>query len=105
MSYLGQDIKKLGFGLMRLPKLDENTIDVEQMQDNLSYMKDFTAINYLTLYGDKASALQQENRLVLGHGRKRADQCVKCGKCEAVCPQHIAIREHLDEVCAKLLAD
>ena len=34
MSYLGQDIKKLGFGLMRLPKLDENTIDVEQMQDN-----------------------------------------------------------------------
>lgn len=59
MSYLGQDIKKLGFGLMRLPKLDENTIDVEQMQDNLSYMKDFTAINYLTLYGDKASALQR----------------------------------------------
>lgn len=125
--------------------------NVEQMQDNLSYMKDFTgltaaqketlgkaqeelnriplipcttcnycakvcpmeigisgsftAMNYLTLYGDKSSALHQENWLVGGHGRKRADQCVKCGKCEAVCPQHIAIREHLDEVCKKLLAD
>ena len=30
MSYLGEDIKKLGFGLMRLPKIDENTIDIEQ---------------------------------------------------------------------------
>ena len=28
MSYLGQDIKKLGFGLMRLPKVDD-VIDVE----------------------------------------------------------------------------
>ncbi len=30
MSYLGEEIKKLGFGLMRLPHLDENTIDLEQ---------------------------------------------------------------------------
>ena len=125
--------------------------NIEQMQDNLSYMKDFTgltnaqkatldkaqeelkriplipcttcnycakvcpmeigisgsftAMNYLTLYGDKANALRQENWLVGGHKRKRANECVKCGKCEAVCPQHIAIRENLDEVCKKLLAD
>ena len=30
MSYLGEEIKKLGFGLMRLPEIDENTIDIEQ---------------------------------------------------------------------------
>lgn len=29
MAYLGEEIKKLGFGLMRLPKLDDDTIDVE----------------------------------------------------------------------------
>ncbi len=29
MSYLGEDIKKLGFGLMRLPKID-GKIDIEQ---------------------------------------------------------------------------
>ena len=29
MAYLGEDIKKLGFGLMRLPKTGE-AIDIEQ---------------------------------------------------------------------------
>lgn len=72
---------------------------------NIGISGSFTAMNYLTLYGDKANALRQENWLVGGHGRKRADQCVKCGKCEAVCPQHIKIREHLEEVSAKLLAE
>ena len=30
MSYLGEDIKKLGFGLMRLPQLEDGKIDIEQ---------------------------------------------------------------------------
>lgn len=118
--------------------------NVEQMEDNLSYMKDFqgldgaqrqvidaaraelakipiipcttcnycakvcpkeigisgsfTAMNYLTLYGDKAAAKHQENWLVNMHGRKPAADCIKCGKCEQVCPQHIAIREELEQV-------
>ena len=25
----------------------------------------------------------------------RGDQCVSCGRCEELCPQHIPIREHL----------
>ena len=33
MAYLGEDIKKLGFGLMRLPKIGE-AIDIEQTQKN-----------------------------------------------------------------------
>ena len=32
MSDLGKDIKKLGFGLMRLPKKD-GTIDIEQTKE------------------------------------------------------------------------
>ena len=122
--------------------------NIEQMQDNLSYMKDFnglsdkeketldkaqeelkkiplipcttcnycakvcpkeigisgsfTAMNYLTLYGSKAQALHQENWLVGGHGRKSATECVKCGKCEEVCPQHIKIRDELEKVAENL---
>ena len=49
-------------------------------------------MNYLTLYGDKAAAKQQENWLVNMHGKKPAADCVKCGACEKACPQHIAIR-------------
>ena len=115
--------------------------NVEQMEDNLSYMKTFqglteaeqatlhaaqqefssiplipcttcnycakvcpmhsgisgtfTGMNYLTLYKDLAAAKHQEEWLVGGHGLKPAAECIKCGKCEQACPQHIAIRDEL----------
>lgn len=120
--------------------------DMKQMQDNISFMKDFvplskeelavvdearnalnkldlipctkcdycakvcpmgigvsgsfTAMNYLTLYGNKDAAIHQEAWLVGLHGKKQAIHCIKCGKCELACPQHIRIRERLSEVAA-----
>ncbi len=121
---------------------------VEQMKDNLSYMKDFTgltpkeedtlakareelakiplipcttcnycakvcpkeigisgtfmAMNAYTLYQNLDAAKGREKWLVGGHGRKSATECIKCGACEKVCPQHIAIRDNLDS-CAEVL--
>ncbi len=43
------------------------------------------------------SALHQENWLVTGHGKKQAANCIKCGRCEMACPQHIEIRRHLSD--------
>lgn len=63
----------------------------------------FTAMNLFTLYGNKATAREQEGWLVSGHGRAHATECLKCGECEKVCPQHISIREQLERVAAELL--
>ncbi len=65
---------------------------------NIGISGSFTAMNYLTLYNDIGAAKHQEQWLVGGHGLKKAEECIKCGKCEGVCPQHIEIRKHLEEI-------
>ena len=69
---------------------------------NIGIPATFSAMNILTIYNDLYRAQGREKFHVTGMGFARADQCIKCGQCEEVCPQHIEIRKHLEEAAEKL---
>ena len=61
MAYLGEEIKKLGFGLMRLRKLDDDTIDVEQTKKMVDHFLDagFTYFDTAWAYAGSEDAIRQ----------------------------------------------
>lgn len=58
----------------------------------------FGAMNMLTLFGDMDKAKNHAKWFVDGQNKKRAVDCIKCGACEAACPQHIEIINELERV-------
>lgn len=56
----------------------------------------FGLLNLYKTLGAKTNMYYQ--RAIFGHAK--ASECLKCGKCEKICPQHIAIREHLEKFAA-----
>ena len=97
-------IKKAQEELDRIPLIPCTTCNycAKVCPNQIGISGTFTAMNSLTLYGDKGRAKHQEEWLVGGHGLKGAAECIKCGKCEEACPQHIPIREELEKAAEAL---
>ena len=119
--------------------------NMEQMQDNLSAMKDFQPLNEIEMAAvqkvcgifkslnlipctscrycveesecpkgiripDLFAAMNAHeafhnwntafyySSVITGDGHGKASECIKCGKCEKVCPQHLPIRDLLKDV-------
>lgn len=59
----------------------------------------FAALNAHEAFHNWNTAYYYEN-VVTGKEHGKASACIKCGKCEKVCPQHLKIRELLPKVAA-----
>lgn len=94
-------LKKAQEELQRVPSIIPCTVCnycAEACPMNIGISGAFTAMNYLTLYSDIERATFQYLSLVQFAGKKGAGECIKCGKCEAVCPQRLGIRDLLVDV-------
>ena len=63
----------------------------------------FASLNTVLLYNNREKAKEQYKALVVNKGKKGPDKCIKCGKCEEACPQHISIRDNLEKASKILL--
>lgn len=68
---------------------------------NIAIPDVFRAVNTMKLYGDEFRPKNFYMGLV-GQGHGRAADCVACGQCEGVCPQHLPIIELLKDASARL---
>ena len=61
MGYLGEEIGKLGFGLMRLPQKEDKTIDIEQTKQMVDLFMDagFTYFDTAWAYDGSEDAIRQ----------------------------------------------
>lgn len=60
----------------------------------------FGAVNLDRIYGNNERARGSYSFAVRGKGK--ASDCIQCGQCESVCPQHISIIEELQKAAATL---
>ena len=58
----------------------------------------FAALNSLGTFQNFGTRMYYSNVVTAGHGK--ASDCVKCGGCEDICPQHLPIRAHLEKAAA-----
>ncbi len=76
-NYLGHDTPKLGFGLMRLPKLEDGSIDVAQTSDMVDCFLDAGLTYFDTAYVYNGSEEATRKALVERHPRDSYTLCSK----------------------------
>ena len=59
----------------------------------------FTVYNNMIMFNASYPWINYDTVTAEGHGK--ASDCIECGMCEGVCPQHLEIRELLKKVAAK----
>ena len=64
--------------------------NIEQMEDNISYMKDFTKLSE-----DEEKTIKEAQEVLKSIP---LIPCTTCNYCAKVCPQHISIRSELEKV-------
>ena len=73
----------------RLQSIQANAADIPAL---------FACMNAKKLFNDWNSAFYYDQMLASGG---KASDCIKCGKCEKLCPQHLPIRKLLEDVAAE----
>ena len=99
-------IERARVELANIPVIPCTTCDycAKVCPKNIGISGSFTALNMYTLYKNYELARGREQFDVVIKGHKRASECIKCGKCEKACPQHIEIRKELERVAATFSA-
>ena len=77
---------------------------IEQMEDNISFMKDFKPLSEEEFMNSRKRFSDWNSGWYYGkltENGGKASSCIKCGKCEKSCPQHLEIRELLEQCAAE----
>lgn len=69
--------------------------------NNIGISGFFRALDTLTIFGLAKEAQEEYDSTIKNNGKNKASECLKCGACESMCPQHIEIRDLLDKASSK----
>lgn len=71
---------------------------IDQCPEEILIPDLFACLNAKNVFGDWNSDYYYHQVHTIGHGK--ASMCIHCGRCEAICPQHLPIRLLLQDVSA-----